>query len=202
MAAGGDVGLLIALLRRHARASRIVALACAIVLAFGSLAAAAARPEAQAEHRVKAAFVYKFGGYVEWPDDAFATPSSPLVIGVVGADALADALERMSAGRFVGGRPVQVRKLAHGAPLFGLHVVFIGRTDSARLAEALDASRGQAALTVTESEDGLRLGSMINFVVVAGKVRFDVAPPRAQAERLRISSRLLSVARSVVEDAP
>jgi hypothetical protein len=189
--------------RWHARLAGIFGLACALVLASGCVAAAAARPEAQAaEHRVKAAFVYKFGGYVEWPDEAFATPSSPLVIGVVGADALADALERMSAGRLVGGRPVQVRKLEHGAPLFGLHVVFIGRTDRGRLAEALDASRGQAALTVTESEDGLRLGSMINFVLVADKVRFDVALPRAQAERLRISSRLLSVARSVVEDAP
>lgn len=195
--------LLTARRRPHARLASVFAFACAIALAFGCLASATAKPEVQAsEHRVKAAFVYKFGGYVEWPDDAFATPTSPLVIGVVGADALADALERMSAGRLVGGRPVQVRKLEHGAPLFGLHVVFFGRTDSGRLAEALDASRGQAALTVTESEDGLRLGSMINFVVVADKVRFDVALPRAQAERLRISSRLLSVARSVVEDAP
>ena len=115
----------------------------------------------------KAAFVYRFGGYVEWPEDAFATPASPLVIGVVGADALADTLANLAAGRHVDGRPVQVRKLAHGAPLFGLHVVFIGDAGNVRVAEALDAIRGQPALTITDSADGLRLGSMVNFVVEA-----------------------------------
>ena len=77
-------------------------------------------------------------------------------------------------------------------------MLFIGRSDSGRLAEILAAAQGRALLTVTESEEGLELGSMINFVVVEDKVRFDVAPPPAESGNLKISARLLGVARKVV----
>lgn len=178
-----------------ARLTALLALALLMVAAF--LDATAAELQAS-EYRVKAAFVYKFGDYVEWPAEAFASPSAPITIGVVGADALADELARISAGRALGGRPVVVRKLRHGDSTAGMHMVFIGRADGRQLASALDATRGRAALTVTESTEGLRLGSMVNFVVVADKVRFDVALRPAEASRLKISSRLLAVARTVV----
>ena len=174
-----------------------------LLLTFACLGAAPASTQAQApEYRVKAAFVYKFGDYVEWPSEAFADPNSPLVIGVVGADSLADELARIASGRTVGGRPVAVRKLRYGEPLSGLHVIFLGQSTSKQLIAALGASKGHAALTVTESADGLRLGSMINFVVESDKVRFDVALPSAEASRLKISSRLLAVARNVVASPP
>lgn len=170
---------------------------------LGCLGAAAAQTELQApEYRVKAAFVYKFGNYIEWPSEAFADPNSPVVIGVVGADALAEELARISAGRTIGGRRVVVRKLKRGEGLAGLHMVFIGRSDSGQLAAALNASKGRAALTVTESADGLRLGSMVNFVVVSDKIRFDIALARVEESRLKISSRLLAVARNVVAPRP
>lgn len=183
----------------------LVAAALMLVLLPGGRALADAAPLEQvqaSESRVKAAFVYKFGDYIEWPPEAFEAPDSPLVIGVVGADALAEELARVAAGRPLGGRRVAVKKLSYGDSLSGLHIVFIGRSDSRRLTEALEASKGRPALTITESADGLRLGSMINFVVVANKVRFDVALPSAEASRLKISSRLLAVARTVVESMP
>jgi len=121
-----------------------------------------------------------------------------VAIGVMGADALADELVQIVAGRNVNGRPVRVRKLRPGDPIAGLHVLFVGRADSGRLPEILAAAKGQALLTVTESEGGLELGSMINFVVVEDKVRFDVAPPPSESGNLRISARLLGVARKVV----
>ena len=172
------------------------------VLAVGGASgiARAAPMEVQAsENRVKAAFVYKFSDYIEWPADAFDAPDSPLVIGVLGADALAGELARIAAAHTAAGRRVVVKKLRYGDQLAGLHMVFIGRTDSRRINEALTASKGTAALTITESADGLKQGSMINFVVVADKVRFDVALPSAEASHLKISSRLLAVARTVVE---
>lgn len=175
-----------------------------LALAVGTNALANAAPaELQAsESRVKAAFVYKFGGYIEWPAEAFETTDSPLMIGVVGADGLADELARIAQGHAVGGRRVVVKKLRYGDTLSGLHIVFIGRADSRRMTSALAESKGRPALTITESADGLRMGSMINFVVVSDKVRFDVALPTAEASRLKISSRLLAVARTVVESAP
>jgi hypothetical protein len=175
--------------------------ACAfsIVVAGGVAGPRAAQADAQAdEYRVKAAFLYKFGSYIEWPARRFAHPDSPLAVGVMGADALADELAQIVAGRSVNGRAVQVRKLRPGDPIGGLHVLFIGRADGGRLPEVLAAAKGRALLTVTESDEALELGSVINFVVVDDKVRFDVAPPPADSGNLRISSRLLAVARKVV----
>jgi len=184
---------------RSAAGRWLAALAWLVLFVFTGIAPAAAQAELQApEYRVKAAFVYKFGDYIEWPAEAFADANSPLVIGVVGAEPLADELARIANGRTVGGRPVTIKKLKYGEPLSGLQVIFIGRSSSEQLAAALDASKGQPALTITESEDGLRLGSVITFVVVSDKVRFDVALPAAGTSRLKISSRLLAVARTVV----
>ncbi len=84
-----------------------------VVIAAGVLCPGPAQADAQAdEYRVKAAFLYKFGGYVEWPDRSFARADSPIAIGVMGADALADELAQIVSGRNVSGRPVLVRKLA------------------------------------------------------------------------------------------
>lgn len=185
-------------------AKRLLGILAAIAFfLLGCAGSAQAQAELQAaEYRVKAAFVYKFGDYIEWPSEAFAGPNSPLVIGVVGADALADELAHIAAGRTIGGRPVAVRKLKYGEPLVGLHVIFVGRSSSEQQAFALNAIKGRPALTVTESADGLTLGSMINFVVVSDKVRFDVALSPVEEGRLKISSRLLSVARKVVSSPP
>ena len=175
------------------------ACALSILVAAGIAGPCAAQSDAQtAEYRVKAAFLYKFGGYVEWPQGVFAKPDSPIAIGVIGADALAEELARIVAGRTINGRPVTVRKLRPGEAVASLHVLFVGRSDSSRLADILAAAKGQPLLTVTESEEALELGSMINFVVVEDKVRFDIAPPPSESSNLKISARLLGVARKVV----
>src|SRR5713101_3498199 len=181
-------------MRRLLRAS-----AFSMVAAAGVASSRPAQADTQAdEYRVKAAFLYKFGSYIEWPSESFARADSPVAIGVIGADALADELAQIVSGRNVNGRPVLVRRLRPGDPIAGLHVLFIGGVDRGRLAEILAAAKGQALLTVTESEEGLELGSMINFVVVENKVRFDVAPPPSESDNLKISARLLGVARKVV----
>jgi len=173
--------------------------ALSILVAAGIAGPCAAQSDAQtAEYRVKAAFLYKFGGYVEWPQGVFAKPDSPIAIGVIGAEALAEELARIVAGRTINGRPVTVRKLRPGEAVASLHVLFVGRSDSSRLADILAAAKGQPLLTVTETEEALELGSMINFVVVEDKVRFDVAPPPSESGNLKISARLLGVARKVV----
>jgi len=183
------------------RAVKRVLRACAfsMVVAAGLASPRPAQADAQVdEYRVKAAFLYKFGSYIEWPSGSFARADSAVTIGVMGADALAEELTQIVAGRNVNGRPVRVRKLRPGDPIASLHVLFVGRGEGGRLAEILAAARGQALLTVTESEGGLELGSMINFVVVEDKVRFDIAPPPSESSNLKISARLLGVARKVV----
>lgn len=171
---------------------------CIAVLALAAATAFAQQRGVQGtEAQIKAAFLYQFGGFVEWPPRAFASPGSPFTIGVLGAEAIASELEQVVAGRTVQGRPIAVRKLRRGEPLAGLHVLFIGRSETSRLGEIL-ASGLESALIVTESDNALSQGSMINFVAVGDKMRFDVALPSAERGNLRISARLLSVARKVI----
>lgn len=166
-------------------------------LALVALSLPALAQDRAAEVQIKAAFLYKFGEFVQWPPAAL-TRDAPFAIGVMGADDVAAALEQVVAERKVQGRPVVVRRLRRGEPLTGLHVLFIGREDSARLAETLAAAKGQPLLTVTESDNAIAHGSVINFVAEDQKVRFDIALPPAERGQLKISSRLLAVARKVI----
>jgi hypothetical protein len=170
-----------------------------LLLVAGLVTEARAQPALQgSEQGVKAAFLYRFGDYVEWPAQAFSAPSSPLNIGVLGADAVADELAQMIAGRTVAGRAVNVRKLKRGDSVAGLHVLFIGREVGARLSQVIAEAKGERMLVVTDSDGALGQGSMINFVTIDDRVRFDVAPAAAERSELKISSRLLSVARRVI----
>jgi hypothetical protein len=149
------------------------------------------------ERTVKAAYLYKFGNFIEWPEQAFSNQNSAFTIGVIGADSFADELEQIVSGRAVNGRPVTVQRLWIDDPLAGVNVLFIGHSQNSRLGEILAAAKGQPVLTVTESEKGIALGSMINFVVIDGRLRFEVAPKAAGMGKLVISARLLAAAYKV-----
>jgi len=193
--AGADAA---AIARRRSIVHGLHRYALAFLLAFASVDVCVAETEGEAEYRVKAAFLYKFGEYVEWPSDPVQRTDNSLVIGVIGADALADHLAQLVVGRSVNGRPVSVRKMRRGEPLDTVQLLFIGRSENDRLAGHLAAARGHPVLTVTESDQGLSAGSMVNFVIVDDKVRFDIALPAVEEGNLRISARLLSVARKVM----
>lgn len=183
--------------RRAAVCLWLHAAAGAVGAGLLSRAAWAQGQGAFAEYQVKAAYLYKFLDFVEWPAPAFAGPRSPFVIGVAGADALADELDALIARRRAESRPVVSRRLRPGDAPSGLHVLFVGRAAGSRGAALLAATDQQPVLTVTEAEDGVPPGSSINFVVVDKRVRFDVALRGAGAHELKISSRLLGVARRV-----
>lgn len=183
------------LMRKQSRC--LQALLLATLLCVSTLCNAQSQMQA-AEYQVKAAFLFKFLGFIDWPAAAFERADSPLVIGVLGADPLADELAAVVAERNAQGRPVVARKLRTGEPVTGLHMLFVGRPDSGRLATLLDAAKGQPLLVVTESDEAFARGSAINFVLVDNKVRFDVAPHAAELGNLKISSRLLGVARKVL----
>lgn len=152
---------------------------------------------AATERSVKAAYLYKFSGYVEWPESAFARPDTPLTFGVMGDEAMAAELARLAAGRSVDGRPLAVRRLQPGEPLAGLHVLFVGRAESARLEQLSRATGTRPILIVTESEGALAQGSTINFVVAEGRVKFSIAVESAEKRLLKLSSRLLTVAQNM-----
>jgi len=168
--------------------------ACMLVLALGSGLAQA--QGAASERGVKAAFVYKFLGYVEWPQ-ASAQPDAPLAVGVIGADDLATELADVVRGRTVGARPVEVRILHQGDPPTGLSVLFIGGSDKARIAALARAALARNVLVITETEGALDHGSVINLIVLDGRVRFEVSLDSAERAGLKVSSRMLAVAHLV-----
>jgi hypothetical protein len=153
--------------------------------------------EAVAERRVQAAYLYRFAGYAEWPDAALSSPDSPLQIGIWGNDALAEDLAQLVAARTVNGRRVRVRKLKDAESLSGLHVLYIGRERSARIADAMSALPARGTLVVTNSAAALQHGSAINFLLVDGQVRFEASPQAAEARGITLSSRLLAVSQNL-----
>lgn len=157
----------------------------------------AAPAEPSLERVVKAVFLYKFLDYAEWPVAALADASAPYVIGVYGADDIARELAQIASGHTANGRAVDVRRLRRGESLAGLHMLFVGAGESAQMPALVRAVQGMPVLVVAEDEHGLAGGSAINLVVVDGKVRFDVALDAAERAGVRLSSRLLAVARSV-----
>ena len=187
-----------AFLARARRAQGLMIAGAVMLLLAGTSSPCTAQSDPQAtEYQVKAAYLYKFVGYVEWPLRAEAASDAPVTIGVMGADGLADELQQVVAGRNINGRPISVRKLGPGDPVAGLQMLFIGRAAS-DIGELLADSRKNGVLTVTESDNAFALGSVINFVVVQDKIRFDIGLQSAEHAHLRISSRLLGVARKVV----
>lgn len=182
----------------------------ALTLALGGAAAwpAPARAAGQeqggigVERSVKAAFLYKFLGYVEFPPAAAGDAGAPFTVGVAGADDIAAELARITAGRSVDGRGVVVRVVREGDALAGVQLLFIGGTETPRPLHLLRAAQQLGILTVTEADNGLQQGSVINFRVVDERVRFEVSLEAAAKGGLKLSSRLLAVAYHVRKEAP
>lgn len=170
-----------------------------LVSLLAALAAIAQEPAETVERRIKAAFLYKFAEYVDWPANAFASAESPLVIGVAGADALANELEQAVAERRVAGRSVTVRRLAPGEHCAtDCNVLFVGAAvDRTTRRQMLLQANAKPVLTVTEDGTEHFPGGIITFVVTENRVRFDISRGQAERNGLQIGSQLLRVARNV-----
>jgi len=187
---------------RYRMAGWAIVCAASVWLQGGAASPAAAQNMASStslERRVKAAFLYKFLGYADFPQRAFADTEAPLVIGVLDADDMAAELARVVAGRNVGNRAVVVRLLREGEAMAPVHMLFVGGFEGARVARVLRQTNGM--LVVTECDGGLPAGSAINFRIIDERVRFDVALDAAERNGIKLSSRLLTVANRVQKGA-
>ena len=172
-----------------------------LAMLFTHWAAWAAGDESVVEYQVKAAFVCKFGNYVDWPPRAGGRAGEPVRIGVLASTAVVEEFRQVAAAASVAGRRVEVRRLQRGEAPDGLNILFVSRGMSAQAAELLAYVQGRPVLTVTELDPGTATG-IINFVVVDDKVRFDIQLPPAAQSGLKISVRLLGVARRVEGGRP
>jgi YfiR/HmsC-like len=168
---------------------------CAIVL--GILLSADARAQQANEYQVKAAFLYNFAKFVEWPSQAFKNPSDSIVIGVLGTNPFGDALAAAVAGKTLGGRSFQVREISTAQQAAVCQIVFIGSSERKRLAALLLGMGNAAVLTVGETDNFAAAGGIVNFKIDGGNVRLQINIEAARKAQLRISAKLLSLAEIV-----
>jgi len=145
---------------------------------------------------VKAAFLYRFGSFVEWPAGTFRAPNDPLVIGVFGDESVAIELEQLTLGRRIETHPVAVRRVRDADDVGALHILFVGGPRDVRARDVLAAVRGPV-LTVGESRGGGRAAPVLHFTEVEGRVRFSASLTAAAGRGLKLSAKLLAVAHEV-----
>ena len=156
----------------------------------------------QLEAQVKAAYLYKFAGYIEWPPNAFADAAAPFIIGVVGAADIADELNKQKSGRLLSDHPVEVRILKPADAGRGIHMIFIASPDAAQLRRAIDQYGSTPTLTISDVPGAMDAGCIINFLVVSNRIRFEISVSNAERRGLKVSSRLLAVAQRVETGRP
>ncbi len=151
------------------------------------------------EYAVKATFLYKFAPFVQWPPSAFDQSGAPFVLCIVGNDPFGDSVEKAIASQRIGDHPIVLRRLATMDAKAGCLLAFVAGSPTQTTAQALDAVRGAPTLTVTDSGDATP--GIIQFVVIDGRVNFDIDTVAAAANHLTISSKLLALAHGVTQGA-
>jgi hypothetical protein len=168
------------------------------LLIFGGHTVFAA-PAISKEYQLKAAFLYNFTKFIDWPPQRFSSETSPIVIAVFGKNPFEGELEKLVNGRLVNGRAINVRFIESAADIPAAHIVFVAAGEEARL----DASTfGEAGvLTVGESAEFADRGGIIRFTLVDEKVRFEINQASSEKAGLKLSGQLLKLA-TVIRKAP
>jgi hypothetical protein len=156
-----------------------------------------ASASASVEYSVKAAYLAKFGIFVQWPKTSFDTPQSPVVLCVVGSDPFGDVLDKSVEGQHVGERPLVIRRLKTVSRDSGCTILFAGGSEAQSVDQALATVSGTGVLTVTDNARDGHIDAVVDFVVQDGRVRFTIDDHAAAQNGIVVSSHLLSLALSV-----
>ncbi len=147
------------------------------------------------EYQLKAAFLYHFAQFTEWPAPAYSREDSPFVIGVLGEDPFGPALQQTLLGKTLAKHPVTyklVRSVAEATN--SCHMLFVSSSEKKHLPQIITELNSSSVLTVGESDEFIASGGMINFVMQGNKIRFQINNAAAKAAGLQIRSKLLSLA--------
>jgi hypothetical protein len=174
------------------RRASLKRMALMLLAAVWAMSPAARAAESYSEDAVKAAFLYRFTGYVDWPAQAAADPQ--FIIAVLDADGVAAELGRLLQNRQIQNRPAQVRSIKNIRELDGAHMLYIGGSHRDDLRRLISSVAGRPVLVVTNADGGLDAGSSVNFLLIDQRVRFEISLDAAQGSGLRVASELLAVA--------
>jgi hypothetical protein len=158
---------------------------------------ATAQVEHADEDQVKAAYLYNFAKFVEWPAASFSGTGDPTIICSIGDERLAEILQQTVNGKHANGRPVEARPISREEQLKSCHILLIAFRDKERIGQMLLGAQSRNLLTVGQGEEFTRLGGMINLVRKETNIELEINPKAAESAGLKISSRLLAVSRIV-----
>jgi hypothetical protein len=168
-----------------------------ILFLFSFSVRAFAQNDSPSEYQVKAAFLFNFAKFVDWPSGTYPAPQSPFAICVLGDDPFGPVLENTLAGKSLGTHPVVLRRTKDLAEARRCQVVFVSASESHRYAEVVEGVRGARVLLVGETEGFASAGGAVEFTLEGNHVRFAINPEAAQRAGLTLSSKLLMLARIV-----
>jgi hypothetical protein len=170
-----------------------------LILAIAS-GRTAAQPTVSREYQVKAAFLFNFAQFVEWPTNTFTNAEAPFVIGVLGDDPFGNALEETIRGETIKNHKLVILRSKRAEDLQNCQLIFVSKSEHAHEAEILSRCTARKILTVSEIQGFANHGGIINFFADGKKIRFEINPATAEREGLKISSQLLSLGKIVETD--
>lgn len=185
--------------RKRGPLNLLRAIAAVSLLAVTLSPSAQPQNEQPGEYQLKAAFLFNFAKFVDWPDGTFATPTSPFTICILGQDPFGHDLDDSLRGKTISSRPIVVRRCNSDPETRGCQILFVSRSQGRRMAEILQGLRGSKVLVVGEADGFAAGGGAIEFVLEQEHVRFRINPDAAAREGLTISSKLLALA-TIVRD--
>jgi len=148
------------------------------------------------EYLIKAAFLYNFIKFVDWPSESFKNGAAPINLCVLGDDPFGEALDTLRNKR-VKGRRLVIKRVRRVEQIEGAHLLFISTSEKGRVKEILKSLADAPVLTISEMEGFGQNGGIINFITIDNKIQFEINSEKAQQHKLKISSQLLKLARIV-----
>lgn len=149
------------------------------------------------ENQVKAVFLYNFTQFVQWPETAFATGNSPMVIGILGEDPFGNFIDALVQGEVIAGHPIRVERFATVEEARSAHVLYINISGKERIAPILETLRSSPVLTVSDRDNFARSGGIIGFSTEKGRIAIRINLESVTNSGLVISSKLLRLSEIV-----
>jgi hypothetical protein len=156
------------------------------------------RTEPAGEYQVKALFLYNFAKFVDWPPSNFASPQDSFTLCVVGEDPFGGELDRAVVDKTIKGRRVSVKRISNAQDARACQIAFIGSTNEKRVKKLLEELSFASVLTVGDGSGFTDWGGIVKFTLDDNKIRFEINIDAAERARLKISSQLLSLAKTVI----
>lgn len=157
-----------------------------------------AQANASSEDALKAAFLFHFAQFTQWPPNAFNDAKAPLVFCTLGEDAFQGELDQILSGQTIGNRPLRAQHLTQLQGAQGCHIIFVGADETKHIPDFLSSLKDAPVLTVGDSEHFAVDGGMIGLYLEEDKIRFDINLTSVQHAKLTISAKLLALAKTVM----